>query len=394
MFKKLLNIPAYLNLKEVGVLELTFALTPMLSGFSLGSIPLSALMWVILIMITVSRKGVGKIRNFKPLTIFVVYWLLHTLAIMAVDQYNLNGLIVQVIYFAAVYLLYPILNPQKLRGSMNWVALIAIGGLLYQWTIVAVGGGVHPLEIPGLEMSVNRLDTLTIRPSSFFMEPQAYVSFMICPLALALMNKKYVWSLIIILSIFLTTSTTGIILSFIILVASLFSHKVKARTIGLVSMFGVMMAYSLVTFDAFSAGVEKIENTEASTNVRLSQGPRVVSSMKSEEFFLGVPYSSAYNYCRSGRFSDVIWYGESVYMSTFWNIILLYGIVGLSLYLNIYYKLYIKNRLIWPILICTCATMFSDPDFTGLQYVYRLIFMLVLATRSYMLVNEKKLHVR
>ena len=375
--KKILD---YLNLRNIGGLEIVFALSPILMGHSLGGIPLSILMWIVMMAVVIMiKRGKRKIRDYRPLTVFVIYWALHQLILLFITDIIFNTLLAQVIFFAAVYFLYPSMNPQKLRGAMNWVALFSIGGLLYQWTIIAGGGMVHPLELPGLSMAENRLETLSIRPSSFYMEPAAYVSFMVCPLAFSLMDKKYIWSVFIILSMFLTTSTTGILLSFIMLTVSLSSNKAKLASLVAVLVMGAGMFYALNTLEIFEEGVSKLENTDASTNVRLSQGPNVVSSMHSTEYIFGVPFSSAYDYCMSGRYTNVLIYGESVYMSTFWNMILLYGIVGLILYLFIYYKLFRISRLNWPLLVGLCATLFSDPDTIQSNYVYKLIFLLVIA---------------
>lgn len=392
MAKGSLNIFNYLNLNKIGVLELAFALTPILMGFKLGPLPLSVLMWPLLILLSVIKAKGIKTKDFRPLTVFVVYWLVHQLIMMLISDVNANTIISQLLYFVAVYFLYPTLDSEKLRGALNWVAIISIIGLLYQWVDIARGNLVHPIEIPGLTIEAeNRLETLSLRPSSFYMEPAAYVAFMICPLAFALIDKKYLWAGLIIFSMFLTTSTTGIALSFIILFVSLFSgRKFRFSSLIIVLLLGGAMIYALGTFEAFEGGIEKLENTEASTNIRLSQGPRVVGSMHPEEYIFGVPYSSAYNYCRAGRYTDVLYYGESVYMSTFWDMILCYGIVGLVLYLLIYVRLFKMSRLIWPILIGLCATLFSDPDGIKSNFVYKLIFMLVIALSDKQLSYSKR----
>lgn len=376
------NIIKYLNLNDIGGLEFVFALTPILMGFSIGGIPLSLLMWLILIIMVLLNGSHFKLKNFKPLTVFIVYLVLHQLFLFFIADVNLNSIIAQLLYFASVFFLYPSLSPIKLRGAMNWVAILSIIGLLCQWSEIMRGGFVHPLEIPGLEMSVDRMETMSFRPSSFYMEPAAYVSFMVCPLAFSLIDKKYIWSVAIILTIFLTTSTTGILLSFIMLAVSLAANKARISSGIIVVAIGLGLFYILNNSELFGAGIEKIENTEASTNVRLSQGPNVVNSMRSSEIIFGVPYSSAYDYCKAGHFTDVVYYGESVYMATFWNMILLYGLVGLILYLHVYWKLFRMSRLIWPILIGVCVTLFSDPDFIYGSYVYKLIFMLVIASND------------
>lgn len=374
--KKILD---YLNLRNVGLLEMLFALTPILMGFNLGPIPLSALMWVVMIGVVALQKGKLKLKNFKPLMWFIIYWFVHQLFLLFVTNFNVNTLIVQVVYFAAVFFLYPVMDLGKMRGSFNWVAIISILGLLYQWADVAQGNGVHPLEIPGLTMPEGRMEHLILRPSSFYMEPAAYVAYMICPIALALVDKKYIWAILMILSVFLTTSTTGIVLSFILLVASLFANKAKGSSMLIVLVVGAGMVYALNTLEEFSAGVEKLENTDASTSVRLSQGIHVVQTMHTNEYIFGVPYSDAYNYCKSGRCTDVEYYGESVYMPTFWDLILRFGIVGLILYLSIYVKILRMSKKTIPLCVALLSTMFSSGYSIGPMFVFTLIVLLVMA---------------
>ena len=378
MFHKILNIPKYLNLTQIGSVELIYAFSLLLAGFRFGNIPMTIVTWSILIVIVFFREKTITLENFWPLSLFITYWIFHELYIILVDNVNLNGYIEQIIFFTSFYFLYPYLNLEKLRGSLNWVAIISIAGLLYQWTIIASGGEIHPLEIPFLKMSDYRLETLTIRPSSFFMEPAAYVAFMVCPLALSLMDKKYIWTIIIILSIFLTTSTTGIILSFVILAMSLFISKVNKISIFAVLIIGIGLFYALTHFNAFKVGLEKYQNTEIETNVRLTQGPKVVKSMELYEYAFGAPYSSTYNYCRDRSVKGVVYYGKAVYMSTIWYLILRFGIIGLLLYLYIYYTIIRSSRLTIPITTSLIIVMFSSSYTIGSTYIFTLLFILTI----------------
>lgn len=380
MLKKVIG---YLDLQHVGFLEMFFALTPILCGFHLGAMPLSLLMWVVLIGIVILQGKINQIRFYKPLLYFTIYWLAHTLVIMAIDNVNFNGFVSQIIYFIAVFSIYPVLDLEKLKGSLNWVAIISIAGLLYQWQEILRGGMVRPLGIPGLEMSATRLMYESLRPSSFFMEPASYVAFMIYPLFFALSEKKYIWVVVLILSVFLTTSTTGLVLSFIMLAVSMLGvRKAKSWTWIVTLVIGGGLYLALTNFSAFEMGVEKIENTDASTNVRLSQGIYVVSTMQPEEYVFGVPYSSSYNYCISGRVTNAVFYGESVFLSTFWEILLLYGIVGLALYLNVYLQILKQNRITLPLVVSLIAVLFSSGYALGVLYIFSMIMLLVIA-KSY-----------
>lgn len=302
---------------------------------------------------------------------------------MFVDKVNINGMIENIILFLSIFVIYPNLNITKLKGSFNWVAIISIAGLIYQWGLLSSGNMVHQLEIPGLSLSAESLERVSVRPSSFFQEPAAYVAFMMCPLTLSLLDKKYIWSIVMILSIFLTTSTTGIFVCFIMLIVSLInSRKLRKRTAFIIGLTTVASYLALTRFDVFEYGLEKLEDTDLESNVRLRQGPYVVGTMESNEYIFGAPYSSAYNYCVSGRAPLVSFYGESVYMSTFWLMLLLYGVVGLVLYLNVYYQLFKKSRETWSLIACLCVVLFSSGYGIGVFYTYTTIVLLALSNSS------------
>lgn len=376
---KIKNIVNYLHLQQVGLLEMTFALTPLLSGYAKNGFQFSLWMWVILIFLVITREKKVKYQNFMPMTLLFIYWMIHEIIVMAIDEVNINGYIVQFIYFIALYFLFPVLKLDKLRGSLNWVALFSMAGLLYQWTLIARGQLVHQLDLPGLPVSQFMIDGADLRPSSFYTEPSSYVAFMMCPLALSLIDKKYIWSVVIILSIFLTTSTTGLLLSFLILGMAVFGQKFKIRTVLISSVIGIGLFYSLTHFEAFRGSVVKLENTNTEYNVRLTQGRYIVSTMEPHELILGVAYSTPYNYCKSGRAPDVEVYGETVFMSTVWYLILCYGVIGLLLYLNIYKSIFKMNSITLPYIVCLIAVMFSSSYGIRGTYIFQIVFLLVIA---------------
>lgn len=390
MFNKIFNIPEYLQLKHVGVLELMFALTPMLSGFELGGLPLSLLMWVIMLLYIFIKNNRISFSFYIPLKIFIAYWVFHLLFTLILDDTNFNGIIQQIILFVSILALSKNIDFTKLVGSLNWAALISIAGLLFQWSEITAGMDIHPIEIPGLMMPENRIETFSLRPSSFYMEPAAYVAFMYLPLAFSLIQRKFLWTSVIILSIFLTTSTTGLATSFIMLGAyALTQRNSKWTSLGVLAI-GAVLVYALLHFSAFDAGIDKIENTDIETNVRLSQGPDVVKTMNSTELIFGSSYSTAYNYCiKARRAPMVVVYGESVYMSTIWLMILLYGIVGLLLYLNIYWQLIKQNRICLPLVLCLFATMFSSGYMIGGTFAYTLVALLLIV-KNENIINDFK----
>ena len=321
----------YLNIRQAGGIELYFATLLIFSAYSFNGIPLQVILWCLLLVFLLTKKNCKK-NVFRPLAILAVYILIHDFVYLFVANGNVNAFIMQIVYFGCMIMAINVFDINKLKGSLNVIAIISMIGLLYQWGIIAAGGGVHPIEIPFLDMEKNRLESFSVRPSSFFMEPAAYVEFMYIPLMFSLIDKKFIWTAIIIISEFLTTSTTGLLTSFIMLIAYIFTQKMSIKIRLFTLLLGGAMLFSLKHVEAFKGSTEKLDNTDVETNVRLTQGPYVVSTMNREEIICGAPYSSAYQYCSSGRAPYVMYYGKEVYMSTAWRLILIYGFIGLYLY--------------------------------------------------------------
>lgn len=373
--RKIIN---YLQLNQVGGLELLFAFTPMLSGYGFMGYPLSLLLLPILLFMALKKRTGARYEVFKPVMILLIYVAIHDLVLVLGPGKNFFGYINTLLSLASILYISPVLNFEKLKGSLNLVCIVAIGGLLYQLSFTLAGQGVHPLEIPFLSMSENRLEGLELRPSSFFMEPAAYTAFMFVPMALALIYRQYVWMGLLVFCVFLTGSTTGLLTSFIMIGVYALTQGLKKRYILLMLAMGVVMFYSLENFSIFEEGVTKLQNTDVETNMRLAQGPYVVSTMEPGEYPLGVFYKEVYDYCLS-RAPMVHFYTEEVYMSTFWYMTLVYGIIGLLLYLNVYWQLIRRSRLLLPLIVVLLALLFSSGYSLGSAFMFTTISMLAIA---------------
>ena len=378
MIKKTLD---YLGLRHAGGVELYFSLLLILSTYSFMGIRMEVIAWLLLFFILFFKKKARAKRTFVPLIVLATYILVHDFLNLFIANGNINSFIMQIVYFVCMINAVKVFNLEKLKGSINLVAIIAMIGLLYQWGIIAAGGYVRPIQIPFLEMAQARLEVLSIRPSSFFMEPAAYVAFMYIPLAFSLIEKKYIWTALIILSEFLTTSSTGVLTSFIMLFVYVMTQRVSLKIRLLTIVIGAAMFISLFYVEAFQTSVNKLEETDVESTVRLSQGPYVVSTMKWNEYIFGASYSSAYEYCHSGRAPLVIYYGKEVFLSTFWKMILLYGITGLFFYLLFYCKIVRKNKESLPLVACLIATMFSSGYGIGMNFVYTSIMLMLIMYR-------------
>lgn len=190
------RIISYLHLKEVGVFELLFVMYPILSGYRYGNIPM---LLVILLLLDVVAIYKGRLRvrfDAKYLKLAAFFVVFHEtilfVTMKSIPSYFVNLYISYIVIFLSIYLVAPMLNYRKLIGSFSWIAIISIGGLLYQYMILLGGGSVTPIPLPFLPAldEGTRVYSFLNRPSSFFWEPQSFCSFMFVPLFLALYEKK------------------------------------------------------------------------------------------------------------------------------------------------------------------------------------------------------------
>lgn len=375
-----------INFRDLGWAELLVALLPILGAYYLGPVPFT--FWILLFLTIASffkKKGID-VQLLRPLIVFVIYYFVHeTILLFVADNYNFNKRIENIVMFISVLLVIPILDMRKFKSSLNLVSVICIIGLIYQYIIVFTGGTIHPLEIPGLHMPLNRLLLESDRPSSFFMEPAAYSFYMYVSIAISLIDRRYIWSSILMLSVFLTSSTTGLFAVFIILGVYLFSQGVFRWSSLIVFILGGLMLLALTYTDFFTVGIDKLESTNFETNVRIWQGPRIVGTMNFEEMIFGVPYDNIMDYVRDGRVSVSLLYGDGtdVFMSTIWQIIFSFGILGLLLYLNVFYKIAKSSRYTRPLVICFFVVMFTGSMYIGILFAYAII-SLYLMKKSYL----------
>lgn len=373
----------YFHLNEVGLPEMLCALSPILAGYRLVGLPLQILIPVLIATLVVVRSGKVKMQS-KPVLLFLGFYLFHTLIwvfyMNSTPKNFLNQTLSNTIFLIVLLLIGGGLNYKKLVGSINWVAIISMLGMVYHYFLMLRGQSFTPIPIPFLSNAMdeglaNRLDL--IRPTSFFPEPAAYVAFMIIPLFVALLEQKFIYAIAIILTIFMSSSTTGLVIVFLMAAIYVFTEKTKIWVKASLLVVTGAMALVLLSTSYFEQSIDKINNTDLETSVRMAQGPYVVSTMESSEFILGVPYGDAYDYCmHSGRAGDVQIYGESVYMPTLWNILLMWGVIGLIFYVHIMWYYYRRNPKLAPFIFCFYATMISSSYMISITFCFYMLYIM------------------
>lgn len=397
----------YLHLRDVGGLELLIAFFPILIGYTVFGLPMGLLISLFLIVVYFFRKGQNhKLKN-NPIMVFLMFMTIHDILVFAflksAQGVFINNLIGRVLYVMGILSVVNVLDYKKFRGSVNWVSLLCMAGMLYHFSLVLRGQSFSPLTLPFLptQEESSRAFMEVDRPTSFFWEPQAYVTFMLVPLVFALEEKKYSWVAVITLTIFMSSSTTGLVIVFILIGFTLFIGREdkknrKAYSNFLLIAVSVVMLFVLFRSGLFEQGLSRTEDKRmnAEDEIRLVQGPTVIGSMEIGEYVLGAPYANAYQFCIDKHITNRVFiYGEnSMYMPTFWNVILLYGGVGLFFYLSIYWFYYKRNKPLRPYIACLVILLFTNPDFVGGSFCFQMCF--IISHYKNLIVNENKIYIK
>ena len=383
MLKK---IVLYLGLNNFGLLEFLFAMYLILCGYHMA-FSSSVLVIILMCGLAIKRKR-DKIKTniYQPIVIFLIYYMLHDATLLfAVGPFSYyKSYIGNAIILGSIPFIASSMNYQKLLSSINWVAIVAVLGLLYHMYMIVQGHYVTPIQLPFLSMNEERIQTLAnmnfMRPTSFFIEPQAYVSFILVPLFLSLYHKKYIWSGVLVLSLLLSTSTTGVITAFLMLFF-FFNFQSSNKRFSLVQSLVLMMIivalyYLFVSSSFFSGGYEKMQNTNFATTERLNLGITVVSSMSLWELIFGAPFFTTVDYCMANGLAHLVDENGMAYVSTIWSMIFRYGIIGLLLYLYIFYYFVKQRKDVLPYVLVYVITLFSNPDTIGGFFAFSSIFII------------------
>lgn len=380
-----MNLIKSLRLDSVGWLELIFAAYPIFTVYRYPYVPFSLLMLILMDIIALHRKK-RKIMNDasnKVLKLLFGYVLIHEFLLMfviGVPGVMISKYIEYIIIFTSIFIIYPRIDINKLEGSINWIAIVSMIGLVYHFVTIKAGGPVYPLRIPFLpEMDKASKIYVTIeRPTSFYYEPQHYCSFMLIPLFLSLVKKgTLIWPFIIVLSMFLSTSSYGIIVSILMFAIYAFSQKMSVFKRILIMATGAVLVILLLFSSLFESGVDKIENTDVERASRLYNGPMLLMNLKTQDMFLGVPDISVSDYYFHGGVGEasLIEKDDNVYLPSIYLILAKFGIVCLILYLLTYFLPILRCRDVLYLSIPLFTGLFVNPDSLGSQYAFYMIFI-------------------
>lgn len=380
-----------LRLNNVGWLEILFAAYPIFTVYRYPYVPFSLLMLLVMDIIALHHKKKRMLNDAsdKVLKLLFGYVLIHEFLLMfviGIPGVMISKYIEYIIIFASFFIIYPRIDIDKLEGSINWIAIVSMVGLVYHFIAIKAGGPVYPLRIPFLpEMDkASKIYVAIERPTSFYYEPQHYCSFMMIPLFLSLVRKEsIVWSFLIVLSMFLSTSSYGIIVSILMFAIYAFLQKMSVFKRVLIVVTGGVLVALLLFSSLFGAGVDKIENTDVERTSRLYNGPTLLMNLKTQDMILGVPDISVSDYYFHGGVgaAPLIEKDDNVYLPSIYLILAKFGIVCLILYLLTYFLPIARCRDILYLSLPLFTGLFINPDSLGSQYAFYMIFIYAYSSR-------------
>ncbi len=326
---------------------------------------------------------------YKPIVYFMIYLLFNSLIkvffMEEVDSAYYYSILEKMASLIVIIAISSEIDEDQLYTSWTIVGIPVLAGMLYQsFTVYILKKPVSPIAILPISSQMQRIwGYASLRPSSLFSEPAAYVWFMIPLMLLAMRRRKYGFAIIITLGIFLSTSTSGILLSLLLWLAFATSKSMSNKQKVLAIIVVVVFALALGSLSVFTFAAEKLININIESSFRLGYGFRIMATMPQNQWLFGVPYSSVASYITNSGNVPTSWYDIHVsyfaYTNSFCQNFIEYGLIGTLLYLYLFFALYQRgDKRIRPLLLAAFASIWGQSVSFG-SGIYIIQFVVIIA---------------
>ncbi len=377
-----------LKVKNYGVLELLVASLIILTQYSLGPIPMS--FFLCPLMAFIGYRKTRRVWRMRPYILLVGYIILHDILLFftmsPVPSYHFNNLVSMAVFLISTPFIIPALDYRKLVRSIALVGIICSLGILYHFILLRAVPEVHTIRIPLFPASSLAQGAELTRPTSFFTEPSYYGIFMMVPVFLSLVYKKYWITAFSVGMVFLSTTITGVV-GCVCIISVYFLSKKENRFISLIILPIVVaiMGYALINFQFFRGTSSKLENqiNNIETVDRVYNGILLFDKIEKEYLIFGVNNANCSDYVierhLQGSLIPLSEDSNLIYLSSFWEILFNYGIIGMILYMSIYMIFFKKERTLSPYIANAILSMFYGGDGLLTFYMFSIAFMAVYA---------------
>jgi hypothetical protein len=259
---------------------------------------------------------------------------------------------------------------EKLYKVCKVIGVVATIFLIYQYFSYNILDTVIMGNIPFLSYSNPGFTSIEHgRPTSFFYEPAHYIIYIAPVYAMSIIKKDYWLSVVFVIGAVLSTSTSGIVLLFVIpLIIGIKNSKTFIITSGL-SLIGLAVLSQLSVFtDEY---LSKLGVDSLMENTRIFGTLSIFQYFSTKDLIFGIGFN------RLAEWLDIygIAYGRN-YANSIVFIVFSFGIIGLLLFVYLcvilYRNIQHEYRVMWFILLFISA---SDQIFFNRSLLYLLIWI-------------------
>ncbi len=374
--------------QRIGLLEIIIPLFYLLDQYVIAGLHLG-----ILLVILVLGYDIVKYKSiyfYKPLLVLFLFMLIHDLLRMVIAGFNAGLWIERVAYLLLLACIPQRVNKENLYKVWKIVGLVVMAGIFYQSIQVYIlGQPVATLHLlPFLQSNSENFLLKYDRPHSFFLEPAAFCTWVLPFLYMCMERKKHVWMVTISISVLLSTSSTGILLTGVVWMyyayVSVFKEKksINALIIAGVLVIGIAAFSSMGIFSIALNKLTSISLSNTSNAVRLILGFQLYAAAPISYKIFGIPYLNVESYMRSGEVPlsqyglrpDIPYLG---YVNSISNCMLVYGIVGLVLYLILFRRIWKETEGCSKCYVLLCMiSIFGQSVFWNSLFVTQMAVML------------------
>lgn len=359
-------------------------------SYSVGDI----LMLGLIILHIITRR---KFNFEKNIFIFWFYITLQTLILIALNRPyaatipTVNKYIKLSIMFVIAQALIEYVDIKKFYKVYFVVVVISMIGIAFQSIEVYILNRPMTILIPFSQYAAKDQVLLqsTKRPSAFFLEPQHFASFVLPMLILELRNGKYFFSGLITASVFLSSSTQGIVCCAIIwfLYFIVFGKKQIKSKIIMTFFIAVIIWLTLYT-DMFYTAINKIQSGTFTNNIRIYRAFEVYMKMPFSDKLTGIGMKNINNYlifsgvCNKWIMSE--YSAAHNFISTIGGNFVEFGLIGGIGYLLMLFNMFIRAEKTGRVLVIIIfISAFSQTIAYNVWFVFYWVMF-------YMFISEDK----
>ena len=336
--------------KTLHLIELFLPIYPLLVQYQFGIINMGMVGLLIVAGMTVINSNClfYKKKQYRPYLVFLIYVVFRdTIRILVGNdaiQTQINRMIEYVLVYIFVFLsCNGDFDEDRLYTVWKRVGFIYMLGILYHvCCIYLLNKNISPITIiPGY--IIRPQETIAqLRPCSFFAEPAAFVSAILPLEFLALKKNDIKIAIFVLISILLSTSTIGIVLSAILWVGMFLSSNYNQKSKIMILLCALIILGIFTSSSLFLGALDKvIEVVKGGSTVgsRILVGVKVVKSQSIFSLVFGTNYNEVTNYITDNinKFSQdsliMAYYNQNrVFLNTFCRLFFMYGGIGVFLF--------------------------------------------------------------